>query len=72
MNTRFYIDYFERYLDADEQTRQEALDHWRRCDEENRKQDRPDLIMFSSKMLTIIELADRTVRRFERGSLTSL
>ena len=62
----FYNRYFLAYIDATQEKRDEARAHWIKCDAENRASNRPDLIMFSTKMLTTIILAQQVVDKFNK------
>lgn len=47
-----------RYIEADEHSRKESKDHWLRCHAENVASGREDMIVFTSKILAAISLAE--------------
>lgn len=57
MNMRFYERYFMQYITATPEKREEAKKHWISCHKQNIMNKRDDLIIFSSKILAMIDLA---------------
>lgn len=57
----FYSSYTVRYIEADERCRKESKDHWLRCHAENVASGREDMIIFSSKILAAISLAEAII-----------
>ena len=57
----FYRNYYLRYLEADQKTRQAARDHWTKAHAENILSDRNDMIIFSGQILAMIMLAEKTL-----------
>ena len=65
MNTQFYERYFLMYLEASQEQRDEAKRHWMMCHRQNIKADRQDLIIFSAKILFMIDMAQEYIERHE-------
>lgn len=57
----FYSSHTVRYIEADTQSRKESKDHWLRCHAENVASGREDMIIFSSKILAAISLAEAII-----------
>ena len=58
----YYKEYVERYMLASQELRDDAKRHWIECHKKNLAAKRDDLIIFSSKMLASITLADDLVK----------
>ncbi len=54
----FYSSHTVRYIEADDQTRKESKAHWLKCHAENLASGREDMIIFTSKILAAISLAE--------------
>lgn len=57
----FYSSHTIRYIEADTQSRKESKDHWIKCHAENVASGREDMIIFSSKILAAISLAEAII-----------
>lgn len=57
----FYSSHTIRYIEADAQSRKESKDHWLKCHAENVASGREDMIIFSSKILAAISLAEAII-----------
>lgn len=62
----FYNRYFLLYIDATQEKRDAALQHWIECDARNRADNRPDLWIFSTKMLTTIMMAQQVIDKLSK------
>ena len=62
-DTGFYYKYAVKYAAADQNTRQEAREHWTRIHAENILTGRHDLIIYSAQILAAMDLAEAITDR---------
>ena len=67
MNMRFYERYFLMYITATQENRDAARKHWILCHKQNVMDKRDDLIIFSSKVLAMIDLAQDYIDKHTKG-----